>query len=529
MKQVLALAVLVGMVGAAAAAQEHQHGSGGTASGLGTVDFANSCASAERSEFNHAVALLHSFEYDEARAGFAALAKKDPDCPMAQWGVAMTYVHGLWGEIDVTKGRTAATAAQKLASEDRRTTAREKAYIEAIAALYEGDQVKLNERLKKLADKMAALHAAYSEDTEAAIFYALALDEAALPTDKTYANQRKCGEILEPLFRKLPSHPGIAHYLIHCYDNSALAAQGLEAARTYAKIAPDSAHAQHMPSHIFVLLGLWQETVESNITSVEAAEKDAAASECQRHGNQTHAMHFLQYGYLQQGKLKQAREVAVRSRNLPPVGADCYSTPDYVAASFALDAHDWDLARQLEPSKKWHDPLTWAAVGIGSARAGDLKRAREAEAHLQTVRDEMAKMSPYGARNAIEIYRLEVAVWIAQSEGQHAEAAESMRAAADLGDEHGWPAWVAPLPREMLGDLLLEQKQPEAALEAYRRVLETEPRLFNPLYGAARAAEAVGDRQSANAYYRKVTEIASKGDRPEVEIVLKKVETIGRF
>ncbi len=193
-----------------AAAQEHQHGSSGAASGLGTVNFGISCAPAVEAEFNHAVALLHSFEYDEARDAFAALAKKDPDCPMALWGVAMTHLHGLWNEIDVTKGRTAATAAQKLASEDGRTTPREKAYLEAIAALYEGDHVRLNERLKRLADKMAALHAAYPDDPEAAIFYALALDESAPRGDKTYANERKCGEILEPLFRKLPS-PTLSH------------------------------------------------------------------------------------------------------------------------------------------------------------------------------------------------------------------------------------------------------------------------------------------------------------------------------
>ena len=514
MRATLAVAILLSLAAAEAIAQEaHSHHSGGTQ--LGTVNFQTSCDAPLQAEFNRAVALLDSFEYDEARDAFATLAKKDPDCAMAQWGVAMTQTHGLWGEIDVKEGRTAAQKAATLGQE--RGTARERGFIAAVNALYEGDDVKLRERLKKFSDKMAEVHAANPDDAEATIFYALSLDESAYGADKTRANERKCGELLEPLFVQFPDHPGIAHYLIHCYDNAELAQRGLAAAREYARIAPASSHAQHMPSHIFVRLGLWQETVDSNLGAMQAAEKDTAASACERRGNTMHAMHFLQFGYLQQGRLKQAREVALRSQKVPMAGDDCQVSPDFVAASFALDAHDWELARQLQAPSGGNrrDGLTWMAIGIGSTRSGDLRRAREAEAALATLREEAAKMSPIAGKIA-EISRLRVAAWIAEAEGDHDKARELMTSAADQGDEIGWAAWVLPPAREMLGDLLLAQKKPAEALKAYEAELKIEPRLFNPLFGAMRAAEMAGDQKTAAEYRVRLKEIAPGGDRKEL-------------
>jgi tetratricopeptide (TPR) repeat protein len=516
MRAALTILISVSMCIASAAAQEHQHGGGGQ---LGTVDFQTTCDKPLKAEFNRAVALLHSFEYDEARDAFTALAKKDGDCAMAYWGIAMTRVHGLWGEIKVKEGREAATAAQQTAAKYPKTSAREKAYIDAVATIYEGDDTRFHDRMKKFSDAMAGVHEKFPDDPEAAIFYALSLDESAPIGDKTYANERKCGEILEPLFAKMPNHPGIAHYLIHCYDNEVLAPKGLAAAREYAKIAPASSHAQHMPSHIFVRLGLWQETVEGNIGAMQAAENDKAASECEARGNEMHAMHFLQFGYLQQGKLKQAREIALRSRTLPPVKTECYVTPDFVAASFALDAHDWELARQLKPmanAADRRDVITWIALGIGSAKGGDVKKAHEVAAEFDKMRDDVAKKSPMGARNGGEVARLEVAGFAAEAEGDHAKAAEMLRAAADLSDSLGWAAWTMPPAREMLGDLLLEQKQYKAALEAYEVVLKREPRLFNPLYGAARAADGAGDKALAQEYRERLKQLAAGGDRPEL-------------
>ena len=272
MKRILVLtfAVAVVAIGAVPLAQEHQHGDAAAAS-LGTVNFPTSCANDVQADFNRALALLYSFEYDSARDVFLAVAKKDPACAIAHWGAAMTHFHALWGEIDVDAGAKEASLAREVAASNRRTTEREKQYIAAVSAIYAQKDATQLERAKAFADEMARVHAANASDDEAAIFYALALDESA-DRDPAYANQRKCGEILEPLFQKLPNHPGIAHYIIHCYDNDVLAAKGLSAARAYAKIAPGSAHATHMPSHIFVRLSLWQETIDSNLASMQVAE-----------------------------------------------------------------------------------------------------------------------------------------------------------------------------------------------------------------------------------------------------------------
>jgi tetratricopeptide (TPR) repeat protein len=516
MRPALAIGILVCAVVASAVGQEHHNQGGGE---LGTVSFQTSCDKPLAAEFNRAVALLHSFEYDEARDSFATLAQKDPECAMAHWGIAMTYLHGLWGEIDVQKGQAAAANAKRIAGQNARTSARETAYIEAIAAAYEGDNVPFRERTGKFAAKMAELHASHPQDVEAKIFYALALDESAPRADKTYANERQCGELLEPLFDKLPNHPGVAHYLIHCYDNESLAPRGLDAARRYAKIAPASSHAQHMPSHIFVRLGLWQETVESNIAAMEAAGQDAAASKCQRLDDSMHAMHFLQFAYLQQGKLKQARSVVERSRKLSALASDCHESSEYVAASFALDAHDWELAAQLQPNdaaRPRFEMLTWTAIGIGSARRGDLKRAEEAEATLAKTREQLLAKFPGGTHEGALIIRLEVAAWIAQAKKDWDSAIKTMAEVARLQDELGWEAWAQPPAREMLGDLLLEQKNAQAALEAYRTVLRSDPHLFNSLYGAMTAAKMAGDAKASAEYRARLKQLTAGGDRPEV-------------
>ncbi|MBV8207205.1 MAG: hypothetical protein JO041_10460 [Acidobacteria bacterium] len=514
----LALALAVAAVAVYCPAQEHRHGASGAA--LGTVNFPVSCSPAVQADFNHALALLHSFEYDESQAAFLAVAKNDPGCAMADWGAAMSHFHGLWGELENDSGARLAATAREKAAANPKTTAREKQYIEAASAIF-GDAENFHARAQRFSEAMARVYESNPGDDEAAIFYALSLDESATP-DPTFANRRKCGEILEPVFRRLPNHPGVAHYLIHCYDTDALAAKGLDAARRYARIAPASAHAEHMPSHIFVRLGLWQEVVDSNIASMDAAEKDASASPCERRGNEMHAMHFLQFGYLQQGRLKAAREIAMRARSLPAGKGDCYVTPDYVAASFALDAHDWEFARQVKPGGE-RDGLTWTALGIASARSGDLTRAREAEKALAAEREVVAKDSPRGPRNSAEVNRLEVAAWIAEQEGDHARAADLMREAAALHDELSWSAWEMPPAREMLADLLLLQGQSEEALAEYRAVLQKSTNLFNAVYGIARSADAAGDQELALAYYRRLAELGGNGDRPEVQAARRRV------
>src|SRR5262249_52426412 len=246
---------------------------------IGSVQFSTSCSPRVAVEVNRAVALLHSFQYERTRESFEEIAKEDPHWAMAQWGVAMSHYHGLWGNGDTNAGRAALHRAQEIATANSATTAREKAYIAALAEIYKVDDRDMAAHAQVFEQKMSDLQAAYPDDTEAAIFHALTLAITAPTTDKTFRNQRQCGEILEPIFVKKPHHPGVAHYIIHCYDNPVLAEKGLPAARLYAKIAPASAHANHMPSHIFTRVGSWNESISSNLKSAQLAAADGPTSE----------------------------------------------------------------------------------------------------------------------------------------------------------------------------------------------------------------------------------------------------------
>jgi tetratricopeptide (TPR) repeat protein len=521
MKRILVLTFAVAVVasGAVPLAQEHQHGDT-AATSLGTVNFPTSCANEVQADFNRALALLYSFEYDSARDVFLAVAKKDPACAIAHWGAAMTHFHALWGEIDVDAGAREASLAREVADSNRRTTEREKQYIAAVSAIYAQKDATQLERAKAFADEMAHVHAANASDDEAAIFYALALDESA-GRDPAYANQRKCGEILAPLFQKLPNHPGIAHYIIHCYDNDVLAAKGLSAARAYARIAPGSAHATHMPSHIFVRLSLWQETIDSNLASMKVAER---AGPCRERGSLLHAMHFLQFAYLQVGRANEAKQVAERALSLP-TGKDC-DAGDYVAASYALEAHDWAMAKRVADrnsasSRSSDDIVVLLGVGVGAARTGDLTRALKAEQSLAEWRD--ARRKEAHSQQGFDGPRLIVAAWSAEARQDDTAALDLMRTAEEMGTVADRSSWVFPPTSEQFGDLLMQQNKPEKALVEYRKALAGTPDLFNALNGAARAAEAAGNQEQALGYYRRVTEVAGSGDRPEVNIAKKKI------
>ena len=271
---------------------QHQHAL--TEEEVGSVQFATSCAPNVQKDFNGAVALLHSFQYEQSRGAFENVAAKDPQCAMAYWGVAMSYYHGLWENSDLASGRTAWRKADQIASSNTKTTPREKAYIAALGEIYREDDKDQATHARAFEQKFGALQASYPDDSEAAIFHALSLDITAPKTDKTFSNQRKCGEILEPIFQKQPHHPGVAHYIIHCYDNVALAEQGLPAARLYAKIAPISAHAHHMPSHLFTRVGLWNESIESNKRSAQiAAAAEATSTSGEARDQRLHAMDYL--------------------------------------------------------------------------------------------------------------------------------------------------------------------------------------------------------------------------------------------
>jgi tetratricopeptide (TPR) repeat protein len=532
----LAICGLLLLSSAAWCDEQHHHEL--SESEVGSVNFPTSCAKDVSKDFNRAVALLHSFQYEDARQSFERIAGKDPACAMAQWGVAMSHYHGLWDNGDTAAGRVPQRKAAEIAATNPKTTTREKAYIDALGEIYGEDGKDSYAHSQAFERKMSALQAAYPDDTEAAIFHALALDITAPKTDKTFANQRQCGEILEPIFAKLPNHPGVAHYLIHCYDNPALAQKGLKAARAYAKIAPASAHANHMPSHIFTRVGSWEESVQSNKRSEAlAAAAEPTSTNGEARDQRLHAMDYMEYAYLQSGRVADAKAVLANMNGLAPVSG-MTPTGDYALAAIparcTIETGNWQAASGLTVRKEavpWAQAITWMAVGIGSARAGSLTRAAEAERALAQLRDATAKLNNTYWSKQVEVQRKEVEAWMAEQSGDGEKAVALMTAAADLEesmDKHAvTPGAVAPA-REMLGQLLLEERRPQQALEAFEAVLQVAPKRFNAIYGAARSAEAAGNAVAAHRYLQELIDVSAGEERPEVRAAREKVAVAGK-
>jgi len=518
------------LIGAIWADEGHHHAL--SEEEIGSVQFATSCAPKVAVPFNRAVALLHSFQYEKTREGFVEIVQQDPKCAMAYWGIAMSHYHGLWDNGDMNAGRSALRKAQEIAAATPSTTAREKSYIDALAEIYKEDAQDKVAHAQHFEQKMAEMQAAYWDDSEAAIFHALTLAITAPKTDKTFANQRRCGEILEPIFAKNPHHPGVAHYIIHCYDNPVLAERGLGAARLYAKIAPASAHANHMPSHIFTRVGSWDESISSNLRSADLASADEAASQTGEARDQhLHAMDYLEYAYLQSGRVKQAKAVVDEMNSLKPV-AGISLTGGYgnaaIPVRYALERGDWQLASALEASGEgvlWAQAITWMGIGVGSARTGNLEKAARAERTLASLRDSSASQSQYWS-NQIEVQRREVAAWLSEKSGKPPDAIAMMRSAAELEesmDKHAvTPGAVIPA-REMLAELLAIHKQAQAALDEYQAVLRVAPNRFNALYGAASAAEEAGNAVLAHELWNKLNEVAVGDERPELVSARKKL------
>lgn len=521
---VLLVGVCAAFVVPAVAQHEHPAGDPGK---LGKVSFPVSCDPSVQPQFSSAVAMLHSFWYEKASDTFAAVAQKDPACGMAYWGIAMTYYHPIWqapGPADLKAGAAAAEKA-KLAGAK---TQRERDYIAAIQTFY-ADADKLDHRTRALAYEKAMdqLQARYLDDHEAAIFHALALLATAPPTDKTYVNQKKAGAILEPLFVEQPEHPGIAHYIIHAYDYPPLAPRALEAARRYAKIAPDSPHALHMPSHIFTRLGLWQESIDSNLVSAASAQKNNAP------GNELHAKDYLIYAYLQRGQDREAK----RALDAPPPGRP--DDPQYMnwlyamgtsPARFAVERHRWAEAAALPVPPNTFPGGRWAwteanlhfARALGASRTGKIEAAREDVQQLASLRDTLTQGNDQYWADQVDIQHESAAAWITLAEGKREEALRQMRAAADhedRTDKHNVTPGVILPARELLGEMLLELKQPAQAMTEFEATLRTAPNRFNALAGAARAAKLSGDKEKAKTYYAKLLAICehADGDRPELQ------------
>lgn len=509
----------------AAAAQHHDHPEGDPER-LGTVEFPVSCTPAAQQQFNRAMAMLHSFWYAKAEKEFRAVAEKDPACAMAHWGVAMSQYRLLWefpGAEELKIGGAAVARAKELGAKTRR----ERDYIAALDAYY-GDSDKTDNatRATNYERAMADLYRRYPDDLEAGMFYALTLLRNGLPPDKTYANQKKAGAIAERAFRRLPEHPGTAHYVIHSYDYPPLADRALEAARRYAKVAPDVPHALHMPSHIFTRLGLWDESVQSNLDSAAAARK------YEWPGEELHAMDYLMYAYLQKGE---DRKAAALLSALPPVQLGepsafaGFFARAAMPARYALERNRWDEAAKLDvppnvfPGGRyaWTEATFAFARGLGAARTGQSATARAAIAQLESAHQTLVEnKEPYWA-GQVDIQRQIVAAWLALAESKPEEALKMMRAAADAEDatdKHPvTPGAIRPA-RELLGEMLLEMKRPAEALPEFEAVLKAAPNRFRALYAAGRAAELAGDLAKASEYYARLMDLTREGDGARAEL-----------
>ena len=522
----------------ARAQEAHQHQHEPTEQ-LGRVNFPVSCTPQARRQFNRAVAWLHSFEYEEAEKAFTEVAVTDPRCAMAHWGVAMSNYHTIWAPptpAELRKGWEAIEKAKSLGA----PTGRERDYIAAVEGFYK-DSDRLDHRARTLAysDAMGLLHRRYPSDDEAGVFYALTLiTKGMMAGDKTYANEKEAARILNRVLARAPQHPGVTHYLIHSYDYPALARLALPAARSYAKIAPASAHARHMPSHIFTRLGLWQEAIQSNLGAEAAAKAFAVRNRMtDAWDEQLHAMDYLAYAYLQGGQDKQARGVLdelYRIRKVEPETFKVAYALTAIPARYALERRQWGEAAKLSlpegalgafplQSFGWAEARIHYARAVGAARTGDAAAARREVEKLAAIRQALVEVTGgYDWAKQVEIERLVASGWLAYAEGKHEEALRLMRAAAELDDatdKHPvTPGAVLPA-REQLGELLLELKQPAAALPEFETSLRTAPNRFNGLYGAARAARLAADRKRAETYYAKLMALCRRADggRPEIE------------
>jgi hypothetical protein len=487
---------------------------------LGSVSFPTSCKPAVQPAFERAVALLHSFGYAASQEGFATVATDDPQCAMAQWGIAMTQYHPLWAAptpAELATGKAAAERAAALGANGA-VSERERAYIAAIGSFY-ADSAAADHKTRagRYRDAIGEVAKKYAEDPEATMFYALALLGTAPPSDAAHAQQRKAVEMLIPLVAKMPNHPGVAHYMIHGLDYPDLAAQGLDAARRYARIAPSSPHALHMPSHVFVRLGLWPEAIASNRDSAGSARALSGRYPVAAAFDALHALDYLEYAYLQQGQDEAAAAVVAEAAGLSdasrePTFASAYALAA-VPARFALERGAWSEAAALPvgwtksgaadayvAEKFAYVPaITYFARALGAARSGDTAAAESAIASLAVEQGKLAKSPPPGPYDWAEYgesQRVAASAWLARARGKNDEALQQMRQAAELEEKVGkhpvTPGSVLPA-RELLGDLYLELDRPREALAEYEASLVSTPNRLRSLEGAARAAELSGE------------------------------------
>jgi hypothetical protein len=497
---------------------------------LGKVNFAVSCAA--QAEFNRGVALLHSFWFQPADQAFRAIAAKEPSCGMAWWGVAMVMLGNPLAGALTPQGLKAGLEIVEKAKAAGAKTERERDYIAAVELIYrDGDKVPHRARALAYEQAMERLVAKYPDDAEAKIFYALALNITIDPADKTYKNQLKAAAVLEIVFKAQPEHPGVAHYLIHSYDYPPIAARGLDAALRYAKIAPDSPHALHMPSHIFTRVGRWQDSIDTNAASAAAAMKEYAAKPSSEPlTNAYHGYDYMAYAHLQLAQDKAAKALAEKILEVKKIEfthtIGALAAPYAIAAiptRYALERDRWAEAARLEmpavelPWKDW--PQTAAIVafgrGLGAARVNDMPTAAKAWADLARFHQALLQMKQAYWANQVEIQAEVIDAWMKFATGRTDEALAQMRLAAEWEDKtEKHPVTPGPIipARELLGDMLMLAGKAKEALAAYEHSMRVEPNRFRGLAGAARAAEMAGDKEKARDYYTRLLALAAKGD-----------------
>ena len=502
---------------------------------FGEVSFSLSCRYDLREKFNLGLTLIHSFEYAEAEKVFVSILDQDPECLMAYWATAMSILnHPLsfkQNPESLKRGEELLKVAKKLNPNNER----EKDYIDAVS-IYFNDWQNLDTQSRKLnyENKMEELYEKYPDDVETAVFYSLAVLASAELNDKTYTNQKKSGKILEKLFKKYPNHPGIAHYIIHNYDSPDLAHLALNTARKYAVIAPASAHAQHMPSHIFTRLGLWSESIKSNIDSAQSAVCYAESVNPDANWvSEIHALDYLVYAYLQLGDNQKAKLELTKMNEIREVFPSDHFASAYaliaVPCRLAIENKNWDLATKLELPKTnidwkksdWPVAMLHFSRALGFSNLGETFKAEKELKSLITLRDKLSNADKSYESGQVSIQIEAVRAWIEFSKGNSKEAIDFMKLASTLESKTSkaavTPGEIIPA-EELLGDLYIALNKPKEALESYKLNLEVRPFRFNGIYGAAKAAEKLGDIELAKIYFNQLIELTSKTNstRPEI-------------
>jgi hypothetical protein len=529
---ILVTVALVAYVGAASRgnAKPPQSENNGT---YGTVHFPVSCTPAAQEQFDRAVAMLHSFFYPETVKAFTKVTETDPTCAMAYWGIAISQrPNPLVPPFSADALKRGYDAVEKGKSVGAKTQ-REGDWLGAMELFFkDSDSLDQATRAKRYADAMEQLYLHYPQDTEAAVFYALALLETVNPSDKDYSNQLKAAAILEKIEAQQPSHPGVVHYLIHAYDYQPLAARGLPAANRYAKLAPSAPHALHMPSHTYSMMGMWEESIKANQAALAAAN-DYAAKNYPDATNPAalHSMDFMEYAYLQLGQDKQAKAIAdqaaaVKKIQTPGMTMSTDNAQAAVPARYAFERADWARAAALDVRpglSAYAGAITYFVRAMGALKADNTDRARQDVDRLNELHASYAgKPDEAYWAGQTQVLLQAASAWLTLKQGDKGRALDLMRAAVDLDESSeknvAMENRLVPM-RELLGYLLLETGQPKQALAEFETSLKAKPNRLRGFYGAARAAEAAGDHAAARTWYQRLIALTNHADTERAEIV----------